>query len=267
MMPLKSRCIALLLLFSGCDNLSDKSKNHQEAEFIERLQNDRRWAALAPQKKDLPRYVWETESKTPFPSITKDYFCCRGSVMNPPRITAQSRLEDCGGAGSHSLPLKNGKEFIYPILIDLMNYLQETTHRKVVVTTGHRCPKHHQYARAEGQSAISKHMMGAEIAFYIQGMEYEPDKVAKLLMDYYQSPHYSKEYTDFQRYRKDDIDVSTLPWYNKEIYIKIYRPSEGRDFDNRHPYPYLRVQVRYDKDEGKRVFFNWDLAEKNYLRL
>ena len=31
----------------------------------------------------------------------------------------------------------------------------------------------------------------------------------------------------------------TIPWFNKEIFIKLYRKSEGRDGDNRHPYPYL----------------------------
>jgi hypothetical protein len=274
MMRIKSRCIPLLLyllFFCGCENSADSKKSHQQVEYIERLHHQKKWTPLAPQKKAMPRYAWETEIPAPFPNITKEYFRCRGSVMNPTRYIHKShaleRLEDCGGSTSHSLPLKNGKEFIYPILIDLMNYLQKTTRHKVVITSGHRCPKHHQYARIDGQSLHSKHMLGAETSFYVQGFEHEPEKIVELLMNYYQNPKYTNEYTDFQRYMRDDVDVSTLPWYNKEIYIKLYLEGEGRDFDNRHPYPYIRIQVRYDRDEDKRVLFNWDLAEKNYLRL
>ena len=188
--------------------------------------------------------------------------------MNPPRFIQRTkvnvRLDDCGGANSHSLPLKGEKEFIYPILVDLLNYLQEKTEHKVVITCGHRCPQHHFYARDEVQNRYSKHMIGAEVAFYVSGMEDEPEKVVELLMAYYDGR--GPEYTQFQRYTKSDTDVSTLPWYNKEVFIKLYQPNEGRDFDNRHPYPYIRVQVRYDRDLEKRVIFRWDEAEKNILR-
>jgi len=85
----------------------------------------------------------------------------------------------------------------------------------------------------------------------------------KLLQDYYADE--SDEYRHFQRYTKSDTDVSTQPWYNKEVFIKMYKADEGRDFDNRHPYPYIRIQVRYDRKERKRVTFNWDVAEKNTL--
>ena len=32
-------------------------------------------------------------------------------------------------------------------------------------------------------------------------------------------------------------NVLIPPWYNKEILIKLFKKNEGRDLDNRHPYP------------------------------
>lgn len=104
-------------------------------------------------------------------------------------------------------------------------------------------------------------MIGAEVAFYVSGMEHQPEKIIELIQSYYAQD--SKEYQTFTRYTKDDTDVSTLPWYNQEIYMKVYLADEGRDFDNRHPYPYIRIQVRYDREAGERVLFRWDLAETN----
>ena len=43
------------------------------------------------------------------------------------------------------------------------------------------------------------------------------------------------------------------PWQNKEILIKLYQKDEGRDLDNRHPHPYISIQVRYDRDRGEPV--------------
>jgi len=260
--------IRILFLFflctlTACSRKNAQPKKHQQAGFIERQQGEFRWSPTPPKKKSLPQYPWEIGEHSPHTRITKDYFRCNGSALNPPRQQGNTRLDDCGGFNSHSLPIHDGKEFIYPILIELLNHLQEVTQHKVVITCGHRCPKHHFYARIGGQSRYSKHMMGAEVAFYVAGMEDQPEKIVELLQKFYAQE--SSEYTNFQRYTKKDTDVTTLPWYNKEVFIKLYRADEGRDFDNRHPYPYIRIQVRYDRSHEKRVIFNWDRAEKNTL--
>jgi len=252
-----------LVCLSGCSKKSPSYKKHQEAGYIERLHREFRFAPLPAQKKPLPVYPWETRGESAHPRITKDYFRCNGSALNPPRHEGAQRLEDCGGFHSHSLSIKEEKEFIYPVLIDLLNYLQEVTGHKVVITCGHRCLKHHLYARIRGQSRASKHMMGAEVAFYVAGMENQPEKIVELIQNYYAED--DDDYRIFTRYTKDDVDVSTLPWLNKEIYMKIYQADEGRDFDNRHPYPYIRIQVRFDRKHNQRVLFRWDIAEKNIL--
>jgi hypothetical protein len=112
-------------------------------------------------------------------------------------------------------------------------------------------------------------MLGAEMSFYVQGMEYQPDKVITILMDYYA---HTKEFQDlpefrnFERYDKATTSVNTPPWYNKEIFIKLFMPAEGRNLDNRHPYPYVSVQVRFDRQTKENVTYSWEKAIKNYLR-
>jgi len=167
---------------------------------------------------------------------------------------------------AHGLPLRDNKEYIYPILLELLNYCQEKTGKRVIITSGHRCPKHHEYARRSGEPLASKHLIGAEVSFYLEGMEKEPEKVVKLLTEYYKERNCDASYGEFQRNIKLSENIRTLPWANKEIIIKLYQPDEGRNFDNRHPNPYLSIQVRYDREKNAPVTFSWDDATKKYLR-
>lgn len=176
-------------------------------------------------------------------------------------------LSDCGGSSSHGLPNIGGKENVYPVLIELMNYLQKKTGKRVIITSGHRCPIHNAYTDPSKEAKASKHQIGAEVDFYIQGMEDQPLEIVSLLMQYYQEHatyKSQKEWTAFQRYDKNDAKVGTQPWLNKEIFIKLHQRNEGRNTDNRHPYPYLSIQVRWDRNKGERVLFDWEKATKGY---
>lgn len=269
-----TRFIPLLLLLA-CSSGEERSPKNSIAkgEYIYRLHDEYFFTALPPEKQPLPIYPWEQGQIGSLPKITKEYFRCKGSSLNVVHTALQKnetvRIADCGGSERHSLPLREGKEYIYPILLDLLNYLQAKTGKRVIITSGHRCPKHNTYIDPSPANQHSKHLLGAEVSFYILGLEDRADSIVKLLQAYYQEkPKYngSKDYLDFQRYDKGDTDVATPPWYNKEIYIKLYQKKEGRDFDNRHPYPYISVQVRYDWDLQERVQVTWDKAFKNYLR-
>lgn len=167
------------------------------------------------------------------------------------------------------LPLKDKKEFIYPILIDLLNAIQTKTGKRVVITCGHCCPEHSAYLDPSVSNQASKHMLGAEVDFYVEGMESQPEKIIALIQAYYkEEPKYRglKNFIEFKRFEKETTNVSTPPWYNQEIFIKLYRKNEGRDGDNRHPYPYLSLQVRYDWDLDQKVTYSWDKAYGNFLR-
>ena len=112
-------------------------------------------------------------------------------------------------------------------------------------------------------------MIGAEVDFYVRGQEDQPMKIVEMLMNYYKEhPSFKnkREYVLFSRYEKEDTGVSVFPWYNKEIFIKLYQKDEGRDFDNKHPYPYIGIQVRHDRELGQRVSYTWEKAYQNYHR-
>ncbi|MCB1135784.1 MAG: hypothetical protein KDK78_05920, partial [Chlamydiia bacterium] len=73
----------------------------------------------APDRIPPPSYAWD--KKTPWP-VTQHFFRCRGSALHPaftlyPDGEDPISYLDCDGLDSHGLPAREGKEFIYPILI------------------------------------------------------------------------------------------------------------------------------------------------------
>lgn len=260
---------------SSSDDAKDLSsaERYQKGEYIYR-KHDESFFEIPPQRLcKLGPYPWEQGRIGNNLKITKEFFRCKGSSLNPPRKDSDKGdavvYHDCGGSDKHSLPLRDNKEFVYPILIDLLNYIQAKTQKRVVITSGHRCPDHNTYVDSSKGNLYSKHMIGAEVSFYVQGLEDRPDIVVKHIQEYYKfKPKYEgkKDFVEFQRYAKDDAGVSTQPWYNKEVFIKLFHRKEGRNFDNRHPYPYISIQVRYDFDLKEKVIYTWDKATHSYLR-
>lgn len=275
----KGLCLSALFFLGACSGLerSEQEKLRRanaQGEFVHRTHDESHYPLETPMHQIREKYPWEMTYHGKHSKITKEYFRCKGSSLNPPHSDHKDPARpvnyfDCAGFQKHSLPLQQDREFIYPILIDLLNYVQSKTSSKVVITCGHRCPVHNAYADNSLYNQNSKHMIGAEVDFYVQGMESRPQEVIDLLMRYYQEmPLYQndKHYAQFQRLEKGKLNVSTPPWYNKEILIKLYMKSEGRDFDNRHPYPYISVQVRFDRERNENVTCSWQKAFNGYKR-
>lgn len=243
-----------LLLFTACE----KKKNSPKlaCEYIYRKAEDHFYTPPLRTKREAPSYPWDHRYVGGHFRITKEFFRCKGSSLNPIIQNENTIYIDC--TGDHSLPLKENQEFVYPQLLRLLNYIQEKTEKEVVITTGHRCAKHNQYADRSGYNQSSMHMMGAEVDFYVKGMESSPEKIIALIEQYYQEdPEVQKDplFTSFKRYTKDNVNVRTQPWYNQEIFVKLYQSDEGRDLDNQHLYPYLSIQMRYDRDKKSKVQF------------
>ena len=265
------------VLLAACSGLEQsqqqkvRQKNAQ-VESIYRNQSDQTYVIDTPAHRVREAYPWESDSLSKFPKITKEYFRCRGSSLNPAKVKdndPSSYLHDCDGLTKHSLPIREGKEFIYPILLDLLNYIQNKTHHKVVITSGHRCPAHNTYADGSTFNLSSKHMIGAEVDFYVEGMESSMLAVVDLIMQYYKEQQIYKGQNEYERFLRLDsklTNVITQPWYNKEILIKLYQKGEGRDFDNKHPHPYISLQVRFDRESSDKVVYSWDKAFKGFLR-
>lgn len=260
-----STCLAFFLLY-GCSGLERSEqekirKVNAKADVIFRHEDEKFCSIETPKHRVREPYSWENTITGEHPTISKEYFRCRGQLKNPPRIIDNGAIKtayyDCGGYDKHSLPIREDKEYIYPILIELLNHVQRITKKKVIITCGHRCPAHDGYAQFAKEHSLSKHLIGAEVDFYVQGMESEPEAVVEILKKYYER-HTDREYNAFIRMNREEG--------NKEVSFKIYKKEEGRDFDNHHPYPYITIQVKYDKELNKKVICNFNEATKCYLR-
>jgi hypothetical protein len=267
----------IFFCFIGCSGferseLEKVRKQNCKGEYVYRNQSDVFSPIAPPEHLARSPYPWENEAS--LPRITKEFFRCKGNLLNIPYVDTSNPekptpLTDCEGSQRHGLPIIYGKENVYPTLLELLNYIQKKTGRRVIITCGHRCPVHNAYSDPAKENKASKHQIGAEVDFYVQGMEDQPLEIVAILMQYYKEhPSFKlhKEWTTFERYDKADARVSIQPWLNKEVFIKIYQKDEGRDTDNRHPYPYVSIQIRFDRDKKERVLFNWEKASRGYPR-
>lgn len=138
-----------------------------------------------------------------------------------------------------------------------------------MITCGHRCPKHNSYADPSKENLVSKHQIGAEVDFYVEGMENKPLEVLEHLFTFYKETALyqgKREFDTFHRFKGKGARASTSPWFNKEIFIQLFQPDEERDLDNAHPYPYLSIQVRFDRDTEEQVAYQWKKAHLGYPR-
>jgi len=268
-----------LLILAGCSGLerSEKEKIKKanlSYQPIFRLHDE---AILGPNEAiqlQRDKYPWEKQIAGRFYEITKEFFRCKGSASHPemsiPSESSQFVLiKDCGGIDKHSLPVKNQKEFIYPVLIELLNFIQKQLQAKVVITCGHRCPAHNTYSDPSTKAKISKHQIGAEVDFYVEGYEHKPHEIVQLVKQFYQeNPRYSglKEFQIFSLVSDSQDPNRKSAFQNKEILVRLVKKNEGRDFDNRHPYPYLTIEVKYDIEEQRRVDYSWKEAHQGFMQ-
>ncbi|MBI5346441.1 MAG: hypothetical protein HZB76_04800 [Chlamydiae bacterium] len=258
----KKRIFYLLLFFLwSCSTSSDdeiKRKN-AKVEYIIRQHDSVYHAIEKPQKRKRDPYPFEKDENS-IPKITKEFFRCKGSPHHPAiqdKKDPSKLLNDCEGY-RHSLPMINGKEGVYPVLLDILNYIQRKTEKRVVITCGHNCPMHSEYSE---EPPGSRHMLGAEVDFYVQGLENEPQKVLNLIFQFYKESLAFKKNIEYQQFSK-----SSQGYANKEIFIRVFQKNEGRNFNNRHLYPYVCIQVRYDRDLKENLVFNQVRAENGILR-
>ena len=110
-------------------------------------------------------------------------------------------------------------------------------------------------------------MIGAEVDFYVEGLEQKPEEIVDLIFQFYKEKNRYKNLKEFEEFLVSEKETDTFqkPWYNKEIFIKLYQYNEGRDFNNRHPYPYISIQVLWDRDTKQKVSYSWDKAYRGYL--
>ncbi len=216
----------------------------------------------APGKVMISPYSWQDQHVRP-PRITKEWFQCKGSCKNPSYVLEGATYEDCGGSHEHSLPKQEGKEHIYPILLDLLNHIQYKTGKKIIITSGHRCPRHNAYVDPSLKNRSAKHQIGAQVDFYVEGLENRPMKIVRVIQDYYKKHHQTKNQKKYTNFRRSSGGTGVSIWSNQEVSIAIYPEKKGRNKDNTHPYPYLSCEVLFDKKRDAPVSYTWEKAHKN----
>ena len=269
---MKKSGLFLFLLAVGCSGLEKSEKEKiKKANLVYqpilRNSNEKTIEDLDRQFVVREKYPWEKELVGRLSPITKEYFRCKGNSLNPPlqlafENEATRLVRDCGGIDKHSLPVRDQKEFIYPILIELLNEVQKKLLAKVVITCGHRCPEHNRYADQTKAGLVSKHQIGAEVDFYVEGYENKPAEVLQVIRQFYlENPRYQgqKDFQVFNTSSKTRIE-------NKEICVFIHDKNELRDFDNRHPYPYITIELKYDTELKKKVEYTWKEANMKLMQ-
>ncbi len=266
--------IIALLFLSGCSSL-EKSQQvkirraNEVKDPILRLGSEYYFTSGAPRKQEREKYPWEERYIGNFTKITKESFRCRGSSSHPERkITshdgAEEILVDCEGLGSHSLPVQDGEEFIYDTLIDLLNYIQGVNQKRVVITAGYRCPLHNRYCNQTKSNLSSKHQIGAEVDFYVDGMQEEPEIIVNQLIAYYQKE--GSLYQGFRQILKEKNGIQYPVWIGKEISISINHYKISQDLDSSFSHPYITIELKIDRTTGEKIDYSWHRANNGYMR-
>ena len=278
MSSLRLFSVVVLLCFfaTGCSQMEesekDKLRSHNEiSEKVFRLDEEHFFHSNEVVVRSREAYPWEPKSLAVDKKITKEYFRCLGSAQNGKKLHTKKNgerveLSDCGGMQKHGLPYRDEKEFIFPALIELLNYIQESVGHAIIITSGYRCPTHNLYCDTSKQNTTSKHQVGAEVDFYVEGFEDAPLEIVRWIMHYY-TDHEELDFHSFRECRHNVKGLKCPGWYNKEIVVNIKQKNEERDFDNRHPYPYITIELRCDRDnDNKSVQYNWHEANSGYIR-
>lgn len=259
----KNTIFFFVLLFFSCSGFEESEREkvrklNAKAELIHRNHDEYHYAISPPKYRQRAAYPWESSSAIAIEKITKEFFRCKGVASRPLRLEktqmGEVRLFDCSGGGSHPLPIKEGKEFVYPVLIDILNYVQARTKTRVVITSGHHCLAHHHYLSLENSHYSSKHLSGAAVTFYVEGYEKRPQEVVELIVRFYkENARYrgKKEFEQFLRF--ENSVLAQAPYYNREIALALYAKEEGRDADNSHSYPYFSLQVLFDRETNQKI--------------
>ena len=261
MVPMRSICFILLFLQVSCSTADEREKsqrmsNNKAVEKIYRLSHEKVYVEEDRVLATRELYPWENE--TEFAKITMNTLRCRGDNTHVPRHKKDKEYVDCNGMHDHGLPYVDGEEFVYPVLVSLLNKIQNSFNKRLIVTSGHRCPRHNNYLTL-GASKISKYMIGAKVDFYVEGMEEGVDDVIERIMYLYEN-----DSDEYRRFTKTTGQGHFPAWRNKEISISA--SSEGEhSVTLKKNHPVITVEVRWDRERNQRVNLDWKKAYQGFI--
>ena len=233
-----------------------RMENNRSTEKIYRLSHERVYEEKEQKLVRRAPYPWENAAD--FPKITMNMLRCRGSSSHGERKRGDKIYTDCNGMKDHGLPYVDGEEFVYPVLVSLLNKVQNALNKKVVVTSGHRCPKHNDYINL-GKSRISKYMIGARVDFFVEGMEHQAEEIVEEIIS-----QYKQDSDNYCHFTKSTGNKSAPSWRNKEISISIQREGE-HSILYKKDHPVISISVRYDRERAEHVHLDWKHAYQGFI--
>ncbi len=256
--------LLLMMLASACSGFEQSEKrrirqcNEKEGKIF-RLSGESLFSFAPIERKELEIYPWEVRESLEFPRITKEFFRCHGSQHHPHKVVESENKEieiyDCNGIDEHGLVMKGGKEYVHTCFLELLNMLQDTFHQRVVITSGHRCPKHDRFINGYGKEKVTSYQIGAAVDFYVEGQEENSYRVIEKVMNFFCRDKKSQ-------FTKKGEDC----WRNHEVIITLNPKTTPRNDDNLHPYPYITIELRYDREDKKPIVPTWRQAHYGYKR-
>ncbi|WP_213358055.1 hypothetical protein [Chlamydiifrater phoenicopteri] len=117
-----------------------------------------------------PCYSWQPNFSH---IITKHSFYCRGTDQ----ILDRPPFQDCKGLFSHGLPIKNGREFINPRLVQAVAILYQVFSKEYTITIreGYSCKRHFLFKKSIGEPLNPKHLSGNAATLTITSSNLEDD--------------------------------------------------------------------------------------------
>ncbi|PCI76056.1 hypothetical protein COB21_04930 [Candidatus Aerophobetes bacterium] len=197
---------------------------------------------------------------TNLPPITTHHFRCKGSHNNPiihHIIDEKTKyFQDCDGLHTHSLPIIDGEETVYPHLVELLNYAQQKTKRPITILSGHRCYMHQSYLSCKHADLISLYQLGAAADVCFQGSHLNLLSLVSAISDWYScAKNLSKT--------KFSINQDHTQWSNRYITLTLHEKTDLPS--TAYQGPHLTIKLKKDPHSGKTITYSYRKVRNNIL--
>lgn len=197
-------------------------------------------------------------SQNTIPPLTPEHFRCKGSHHNP--ITKhtidgkQTYFQDCDGSHTHSLPIIDGKQTVYPHLIELLNHVQDVTGRQIRVLTGHRCYIHQSYLSSEMKDLTSAYQLGAAADVCFQSSSTGLKEIIHAIMDWYEQTNLPGS--------TFNANSDSNRWSNRYVQLSYH---ETTDIDTKYKGPHISITLKVDPSTGKKITYSYRKVRNNLI--
>jgi hypothetical protein len=78
--------LSIAIIVSSCSSADETPEQYEVGEFIYRHHDEFLFTPQLPEKVKLDPYPWDKDLVAHLPKITKEFFRCKGSSLNPERV-------------------------------------------------------------------------------------------------------------------------------------------------------------------------------------